>query len=334
MVSTITLSGALFLLFKSIFMLWFNTFNTVLYSTNFFSVEYVFPILLLSIGLRLGYGVIKYLFFELKSFINDEEIKNRAMITSDSSFKELFTIINSSGYSLAIFGIIYASVEDIKFLIAFFIIPIIMVIILITKRRSNRRKILSPIRDTLKRIKIKRISIPEWVNICYIFLFVFLISMSLTITSFSSSNQEISIQYKETSEIPVEIILQNFSSPLVSVHIKDSNGNSKHQSIIKHNSYTESYSASIEGNKIENEEDFLSLSDKLTDNVNKFYIPDIITRYYYNINLGELIEDGTYIFEITAVSMEEREIEVKSFSTTIAKEKNKVFIKQKEYISK
>lgn len=335
-VSTITLSGALFLIFKSIFMFWFNTFNSVLYSGNFFSLESTLPILLLSIGLRLGYGVIKYLYYELKSFINEEDIKNYSIERSNKSFKDLFMIINSAGYSLGIFGIIYTSIEDIKFLITFSIMTLLLVIIFIAKRRLKNKKMLlfSPMRETIKRINIKGITMPEWVNICYIFFLVFIISMGFSITSFSSSNQQIDIKYTETSAIPVEIILQNFNNPLVAVNIKDSNGNSKHQLILKHNSYTESYSASIESDIVVNEEDFLSLLDKLTDNVKKFYIPDIVTKYYYNTNLGELIDDGTYIIEITAISIEDRETEVKSFTTTLAKEKSKIFIQEKEYNSK
>ncbi|WP_088104769.1 hypothetical protein [Halalkalibacter urbisdiaboli] len=339
LIVTITVFGALFLVFKTAIHIWFKTFTTMLYTRDFFNIDYVIATVFLSISIIISISFIKYIFYELKTYINYEKDndKQSAVKKADQCFAKIFISIKNTAVFLII---IFISLvirdsfdrDDLFVIILGGCTGIIVVLGLsfLFYKSIKAKKAFTYFND--------KVASNSFISTIIFFIYIVLISsllgLTLTLYSFNSTNQNAKVTLKEDRTIPLVVELQNYSDPIVTATITnyDSNNEIKLETLIlERKEFIETYSGQIKNHELTTEDDLMYLVNNLSTEIDKMDISTRKALSKFELTLENHIEIGENLIEVVMISRENSDLVVTKFMTLVTKENNKIQITEKEF---
>ncbi|PFV41100.1 hypothetical protein [Bacillus thuringiensis] len=329
---TITLFGGAWFILQEGSKIWYKLFSESAYTKTIFNLEHVIAISIMTVIIAMMLSVIKYIYFETKSFISYDEIdlQVRALKRADEGFKDIFKNLKYS-FNIIIFIFLILMItefsEDVSFwkwiLGAFSIV--ILASIFIIRINNNARDKLVNLTNVLES-KINKY-IP-YSFFAYIAFLLFLCGMSITLVSFGQEKSA-KVKFNNTKQMPVELEINNIDKIKIQVRInRDADPNNKINIQAKE---IESYGSSIEVFKGKNSElhtlDIDKIKEELDNNNYKISIKNSKYKNKYKINLEKYILDGKSKIELLIQTPTDNIFIVNEFY----KNGDKVSVKEKEF---
>lgn len=337
---TLTIFGALFLVLKSSIGIWYSIFTNIAYTNDFLNYDYMLSIAFVSTALVVSVSIIRYVFFELQTYKHFEDAaeKTKTVSRADWAFERIFKDIKMLSMLLLALLLIFLIREMI---LRESILPILIGLILgivlffvgyFAYKKSTR------VRQFMDNSTVGRASSASFSlfsTVVYIVLIVFVFGLAFTISSLASTNQQAKVELEDTKEVPLNIELQNYLSPLVTVTFTNyAVADDRRSFTLEAKEKLELYSEAVIFEKVQEGEKFDSLIQNIDDEIDSFNINKKKSLAKYELNLGEYIEEGRYLVEVVILSREDSVSNVTKFMTTVEKSGDKVAISEKRFEAK
>lgn len=334
---TLTIFGALFIVIKSSIDVWYSIFTTLAYTENFFNYDYMLSIVFVSIPLVSAFSIMRYLIWEMQTYIpsSSKAEEEKSILKADKAFERIFR--DAKNFAGLLFILMYFLIIRevfIKGVVSGFVIGIILAVgFLILKHFAYKKS------EGVKRIVDKWDQLSSTYTIIslisllfYALLITFLFGLTFTLSSLASTNQQAKVEVLETSDIQLNIELQNYLEPLVAIKITNYENREDSQTIHLQNSENlEFYSEAFIDTEVVNEEDLDLLLKDIDDEIDRFNITKKKSLIKYEENLIEYINEGKYEVEVVMIARENSRVNVTKFMTTIEKRRNEVTISEKVF---
>ncbi len=148
---TITLFGGAWFILQEGSKIWYKLFSESAYTKTIFNLEHVIAISIMTIIIAMMLSVIKYIYFETKSFISYDEIdlQVRALKRADEGFKDIFKNLKYS-FNIIIFIFLILMITEFskdvsfwKWILGAFSIVILASIFIIRINNNARDKLVN-----------------------------------------------------------------------------------------------------------------------------------------------------------------------------------------------
>lgn len=340
LVFVLAISAPLYMVFESVVKSFFRTFSSLIYTKNFLNYDYIYATISTSIVLYLAFYIIIYIFSESLIFRRFEstELKQKAINNADAAFGKIFKgLINSSILIVIIMIIIFIS-ENQKVVLLYcggFLLFIITICLIL---HFFKKEVLVNLFNKFIRILPVK-NIVEWGSSTLplffgMLLFLYLIGLTISVITISSSNKYATIELNDTSELPLNVTLQNYTNPLVSIKITNFDGTEDSKTIMLDESIDLSmYSEAKIDKNLRNDNELEGIVGNVDKEIDTYQFSKTKFISIYQIDLKEYIKDGKYLIEIIMFSRNEVRTSVSKFMTIIEKKGNNIYISEKKFKS-
>lgn len=329
LIVTLTIASGVAFLVKMAFSAWVQTFTTNAYTQNILNFDYIFSVLFLTVALLCAFSIVKYLFYELKTFIFYEDISEQQLSyeASDNAYKSIFKTIKVCLNVVFILIILVVCIEIFndknswKFILSGVLLGGISFLSLFF---INKEKLKKAVKISEK-IESK---IENYLTFAYVFFLSLFSGITIVLLSLNS-NQTARILVEDSINVPIEIELKNIANSTIYIKVT----NSKKEYLIDNNDLntSESYFEVVEKN-----EELKSANDidQFVGNLNKeIDLLDMSKTEYtqiYNTDLGDYLLTGSNSVEVIIVSTGSDKTKAIHFLTTVIKEGNIIKITKKK----
>ncbi|XKE96553.1 hypothetical protein LG326_16910 (plasmid) [Metaplanococcus flavidus] len=334
---TITIFGALFIVLKSSIGVWYNIFTTLAYTENFFNYDYMLSIIFVSIPLVSAFSIIRYLFWELQTYIpsNSDAEQTGSILKADKAFERIFRDAKNFAGLLFIF-LYFLIIREIflRGVVSGFVIGIILAVGFLILRHFAYKRFdrVKRVVDEVNRLSSTNTIISLLILTFYALVITFIFGLTFTLSSLASTNQQAKVEVLETEEIQLNIELQNYLEPLVAIKITNYDNQEDSQTIpLENNEKLEFYSEAVIKTEMINENDFNYLLDNIDNEIDRYDITKKKSFTKYQKNLNEYIDEGKYVVEVVMFSRANSLVNVTKFMTTIEKRGNQVTVSEKVF---
>ena len=290
-----------------------------------------------SITLVVSVSIIRYVFLELQTYKHFEDVDKKAKTVSraDWAYEQIFKDIKMLSLLLLVLLLIFLIREailreSIMPILAGLISGIVLFFIgYFVYKKSDR------VRQFMENSIDERASsavFSFFSTLFYIVLIVFVLGLAFTINSLASTNQQAKVVLEETKEVPLNIDLQNYSSPLVTVTLTNyADMDDTRTFTLEASEYLMLYSEAVIFEKIQKGEEIDSLIQNIDEEIDSFNISKTKSINKYELNIGKYIGEGKYSVEVVMLSREDSVSNVTKFMTTVEKSGDKVTISEKRF---
>ncbi|MGX4671074.1 hypothetical protein JNUCC74_18140 [Cerasibacillus sp. JNUCC 74] len=329
---TITIFGGAWFITKGGTKLWSKIFSEIAYTKTLYNFEHLYAIIIMTIIIVIVISVIKYIYYEMKSYALYRKPKHQADVfkKADDCFENIFRNLE---YSLKIIILpllvlllikgIKENINLTKWLLGGCSIIIIIIIFIMHLNKKVRNKFIK-ITHSFER-KIDK-SVP-FALFGYFALLIATLGITVTLLSLDQGKYAI-VRFNDTQQMPLEIKVNNYDDVKFQLRIIRDSVFNKHINInVKE---MERYSSSIEVFKSDNNklnmdiEEFKSRLDKNNYGVSIQKSNNIDN---YKLNLDKYILDGKNTIELLIQTTNENIFIVNE----LYKSGDEIRIKEKEF---